>query len=44
MAADFSVTYLLYDTKALEDLRLPSNEGFFIQFNFSYTYFRLEAE
>ena len=36
--------YLPYGTIVLEELRLPSNEGFFIYFNFSYTFFRLEAE
>ena len=33
--------YLLYGTTALVVLWLPSNEGFFIWFNFSYTYFLL---
>ena len=36
--------YLLYGTTALEELWPHSNEGFFIWFNFSYTYFLLEAE
>ena len=40
----YLLTYLLYGRTALEELWLPSNEGFFIWFNFSYTYFLLEAE
>jgi hypothetical protein len=36
--------YLLYSTTALEELWPPFNEGFFICFNFIYTYFLLEAE
>jgi hypothetical protein len=37
-------TYLLYGTTALEEIWPSSNEGFFTLFNFSYTYFLLEAE
>jgi hypothetical protein len=36
--------YLLYDTTTHEEPLLPSNESFFIKFNFSYTYFLLETE
>ena len=36
--------YLLYGTTDLEELWPPSNESLFILFNFSYTYFLLEAE
>ena len=38
------ITYLLYATTALEDVWPPYSEGFCIWFNFSYTYFLLEAE
>ena len=38
------ITYLLYGTTALKGVWSPSNEGIFIWFNFSYTYFLLEAE
>ena len=37
----FIHTYLLYGTTALEELSPPSNKGFFIWFNFSYTDFLL---
>ena len=40
----FNVTYFLYGTTAPEELSLFSNEDFLISFNFSYTYFLLEAE
>ena len=36
--------YLIYGTKALEELWPPANEGFIILLIFSYTYFLLEAE
>ena len=36
--------YLLYGTTALEEPWPPSNEGFFAEFNFSYTYLLIEAE
>ena len=34
-----SRTYLLYGIKTLQKIWPPSNEGFFIRFNFSFTYF-----
>ena len=40
----YLLTYLRYGTTVLEKLWPPSNEGFFIYFSFSYTYFLLEAE
>ena len=39
----YLLTYLLSDQRALEEL-LPSNEGFFIWFNFCYNNYLLEAE
>ena len=41
---EFVIYYLLYGTTGLEQLWKPSNEGFFIWFNFSYTYFLIEAD
>ena len=40
----YLLTYLLYGITSLEELRPPSKEGFFIWFNFSYTYFLLDAD
>ena len=41
---NFGITCLFCGKRALGELWLPSNEGFFIWFNFSYTCFLLEAE
>ena len=41
-----NVEYMIYSMtqQPLKSFDPPSNEGFFIEFNFSYIYFLLEAE